>query len=162
MSHSSMSSATIKALSITETSFLRLVELCHGQRLHHTERGDFPAVTQWSQGDAQTCIWTFCDFWLEVLRVHLYWPGNSLVDSANYTGHGSLGGKQNTQWVPHALQIPAAIALDVPSVSVSAFYRDCVEVNIIRVQLNLDESSSKHNNIGAHSCPSVRKIQKNF
>lgn len=107
-------------------------------------------------------MWTFCDFWLEVLRVHLYWPGNSPVDSANYTGHGSLGGKQNTQWVPHALLIPAAIALDAPSVSVSAFYRDCGEVNITRVQLNLGESSSKHNDIGAHSCPSVGKIRKNF
>ena len=47
--------------------------------------------------------------------------------------------------------------LDVPTVSVSAFY----EVNITCVQLNPGEASSKHNNIGAHSRPSVGKIQKN-
>lgn len=55
----------------------------------------------------------------------------------------------------------------VPDVSfsatpVNAFYNGCMEVNINGVQLDLDEAISKHNDIRAHSCPSVRKIQKNF
>ena len=45
---------------------------------------------------------------------------------------------------------------------VNAFYSGCMEVNINGVQLDLDEAISKHKDIRAHSCPSVRKIQKNF
>ncbi|XP_045142185.1 vitamin K-dependent protein S [Echinops telfairi] len=50
----------------------------------------------------------------------------------------------------------------VPDVSfdaipVNAFFNGCMEVNINDVQLDLDEAVSKHNDIRAHSCPSVWK-----
>ncbi|XP_066097201.1 vitamin K-dependent protein S [Saccopteryx bilineata] len=38
---------------------------------------------------------------------------------------------------------------------VNAFYNGCMEVNINGVELDLDEAISKHNDIRAHSCPSV-------
>ncbi|XP_021094475.1 vitamin K-dependent protein S [Heterocephalus glaber] len=38
---------------------------------------------------------------------------------------------------------------------VNAFYKGCMEVNVNGVQLDLDEAISKHNDIRAHSCPSV-------
>lgn len=46
---------------------------------------------------------------------------------------------------------------DVPfnATPVNAFYNGCMEVNINGVQLDLDEAVSKHNDIRAHSCPSV-------
>uniref|UniRef100_A0A452E444 Vitamin K-dependent protein S n=1 Tax=Capra hircus TaxID=9925 RepID=A0A452E444_CAPHI len=46
---------------------------------------------------------------------------------------------------------------DVPfsATPVNAFYQGCMEVNINGVQLDLDEAISKHNDIRAHSCPSV-------
>ncbi|XP_024615013.1 vitamin K-dependent protein S isoform X2 [Neophocaena asiaeorientalis asiaeorientalis] len=46
---------------------------------------------------------------------------------------------------------------DVPfsATPVNAFYNGCMEVNINGVQLDLDEAISKHNDIRAHSCPSV-------
>uniref|UniRef100_A0A8C6RY64 Vitamin K-dependent protein S n=1 Tax=Nannospalax galili TaxID=1026970 RepID=A0A8C6RY64_NANGA len=44
----------------------------------------------------------------------------------------------------------------------NAFYNGCMEVNINGVQLDLDEAISKHNDIRAHSCPSVEKSQENF
>ncbi|XP_076974768.1 vitamin K-dependent protein S isoform X1 [Tamandua tetradactyla] len=46
---------------------------------------------------------------------------------------------------------------DVPfnAIPVNAFYNGCMEVNINGVQLDLDEAVSKHNDIRAHSCPSV-------
>lgn len=44
---------------------------------------------------------------------------------------------------------------------VNAFYSGCMEVHINGVQLDLDEAISKHNDIRAHSCPSVRKSQNN-
>ncbi|XP_057553075.1 vitamin K-dependent protein S isoform X1 [Hippopotamus amphibius kiboko] len=48
---------------------------------------------------------------------------------------------------------------DVPfsATPVNAFYNGCMEVNINGVQLDLDEAVSKHNDIRAHSCPSVWK-----
>nr|KAF6475775.1 protein S [Rousettus aegyptiacus] len=50
---------------------------------------------------------------------------------------------------------------DVPfsATPVNAYYNGCMEVNINDVQLDLDEAISKHNDIRAHSCPSV--LQKN-
>ncbi|XP_010976817.2 vitamin K-dependent protein S [Camelus dromedarius] len=52
---------------------------------------------------------------------------------------------------------------DVPfsATPVNAFYNGCMEVNINGVQLDLDEAISKHNDIRAHSCPSVWKNTKN-
>nr|XP_058919815.1 vitamin K-dependent protein S [Kogia breviceps] len=52
---------------------------------------------------------------------------------------------------------------DVPfsATPVNAFYNGCMEVNINGVQLDLDEAISKHNDIRAHSCPSVWKKTKN-
>uniref|UniRef100_A0A3Q1MMH1 Vitamin K-dependent protein S n=1 Tax=Bos taurus TaxID=9913 RepID=A0A3Q1MMH1_BOVIN len=46
---------------------------------------------------------------------------------------------------------------DVPfsATPVNAFYQGCMEVNINGVQVDLDEAISKHNDIRAHSCPSV-------
>ncbi|XP_062961105.1 vitamin K-dependent protein S [Cynocephalus volans] len=48
---------------------------------------------------------------------------------------------------------------DVPFIAtpVNAFYNGCMEVNINGVQLDLDEAISKHNDIRAHSCPSVQE-----
>ncbi|XP_002929359.3 vitamin K-dependent protein S [Ailuropoda melanoleuca] len=48
---------------------------------------------------------------------------------------------------------------DIPfsATPVNAFYNGCMEVNINGVQLDLDEAVSKHNDIRAHSCPSVLK-----
>nr|XP_045004072.1 vitamin K-dependent protein S isoform X1 [Jaculus jaculus] len=53
---------------------------------------------------------------------------------------------------------------DVPfsATPVNAFYNGCMEVNINGVQLDLDEAVSKHNDIRAHSCPSVWKEEKNL
>ncbi|EGV94996.1 Vitamin K-dependent protein S [Cricetulus griseus] len=51
--------------------------------------------------------------------------------------------------------------LSFSATPVNAFYSGCMEVNINGVQLDLDEAISKHNDIRAHSCPSVKKIQKN-
>uniref|UniRef100_A0A2K5MD70 Protein S n=1 Tax=Cercocebus atys TaxID=9531 RepID=A0A2K5MD70_CERAT len=52
---------------------------------------------------------------------------------------------------------------DVPfsATPVNAFYNGCMEVNINGVELDLDEAISKHNDIRAHSCPSVWKKTKN-
>ncbi|KAB0404443.1 hypothetical protein E2I00_018377, partial [Balaenoptera physalus] len=52
---------------------------------------------------------------------------------------------------------------DVPfsATPVNAFYNGCMEVNVNGVQLDLDEAISKHNDIRAHSCPSVWKKTKN-
>ncbi|XP_075857149.1 vitamin K-dependent protein S [Microcebus murinus] len=52
---------------------------------------------------------------------------------------------------------------DVPfnATPVNAFYNGCMETNINGVQLDLDEAISKHNDIRAHSCPSVQKDTKN-
>ncbi|KAM6161661.1 vitamin K-dependent protein S [Erethizon dorsatum] len=46
---------------------------------------------------------------------------------------------------------------DIPfsATPVNAFYDGCMEVNVNGVQLDLDEAVSKHNDIRAHSCPSV-------
>ncbi|XP_003469383.1 vitamin K-dependent protein S [Cavia porcellus] len=46
---------------------------------------------------------------------------------------------------------------DIPfsAMPVNAFYNGCMEVNVNGVQLDLDEAVSKHNDIRAHSCPSV-------
>ncbi|XP_029795022.1 vitamin K-dependent protein S [Suricata suricatta] len=44
---------------------------------------------------------------------------------------------------------------------VNAFYNGCMEMNINGVQLDLDEAISKHNDIRAHSCPSVLKNPTN-
>ncbi|KAM5277562.1 vitamin K-dependent protein S isoform 2-T2 [Hipposideros larvatus] len=46
---------------------------------------------------------------------------------------------------------------DVPfnATPVNAFYNGCMEVNINGAHLDLDEAVSKHNDIRAHSCPSV-------
>nr|XP_012329595.2 vitamin K-dependent protein S [Aotus nancymaae] len=51
---------------------------------------------------------------------------------------------------------------DVPfsATPVNAFYNGCMEVNINGVLLDLDEAISKHNDIRAHSCPSVWKKTK--
>uniref|UniRef100_G3T9K5 Vitamin K-dependent protein S n=1 Tax=Loxodonta africana TaxID=9785 RepID=G3T9K5_LOXAF len=48
---------------------------------------------------------------------------------------------------------------DIPfnATPVNAFYNGCLEVNINGVQLDLDEANSKHNDIRAHSCPTVLK-----
>ncbi|KAM8770419.1 vitamin K-dependent protein S isoform 1-T1 [Rhynchonycteris naso] len=40
---------------------------------------------------------------------------------------------------------------------VNAFYNGCMEVKVNGVELDLDEAISKHNDIRAHSCPSVLK-----
>ncbi|CAK7311793.1 Vitamin K-dependent protein S [Vulpes lagopus] len=52
---------------------------------------------------------------------------------------------------------------DIPfgATPVNVFYNGCMEVNINGVQLDLDEAISKHNDIRAHSCPSVLKSTKN-
>ncbi|XP_053421312.1 vitamin K-dependent protein S [Nycticebus coucang] len=52
---------------------------------------------------------------------------------------------------------------DVPfnATPVNAFYNGCMEMNINGVQLDLDEAISKHNDIRAHSCPSVWKNTMN-
>ncbi|XP_032262240.1 vitamin K-dependent protein S [Phoca vitulina] len=52
---------------------------------------------------------------------------------------------------------------DIPfsATPVNAFYNGCMEVNINGVQLDLDEAVSKHNDIRAHSCPSVSKSTEN-
>ncbi|ELK00590.1 vitamin K-dependent protein S [Pteropus alecto] len=46
---------------------------------------------------------------------------------------------------------------DVPfsATPVNSYYNGCMEVNVNNVQLDLDEAISKHNDIRAHSCPSV-------
>uniref|UniRef100_A0A8C2V354 Vitamin K-dependent protein S n=2 Tax=Chinchilla lanigera TaxID=34839 RepID=A0A8C2V354_CHILA len=48
---------------------------------------------------------------------------------------------------------------DIPfsATPVNAFYSGCMEVNVNGVQLDLDEAISKHDDIRAHSCPSVWK-----
>ncbi|XP_054441219.1 vitamin K-dependent protein S [Pteronotus mesoamericanus] len=43
---------------------------------------------------------------------------------------------------------------------VDAFYNGCMEVNVNDVQLDLDEAIFKHNDIRAHSCPSVLENKK--
>uniref|UniRef100_A0A8D2CWW6 Vitamin K-dependent protein S n=1 Tax=Sciurus vulgaris TaxID=55149 RepID=A0A8D2CWW6_SCIVU len=50
---------------------------------------------------------------------------------------------------------------DVPfsATPVNAFYNGCMEVNINGVHLDLDEAISKHNDIRAHSCPSIWKMK---
>ncbi|KAF3821390.1 hypothetical protein GH733_010968 [Mirounga leonina] len=52
---------------------------------------------------------------------------------------------------------------DIPfsATPVNAFYNGCMEVNINGVRLDLDEAVSKHNDIRAHSCPSVSKSTEN-
>ncbi|VCW66608.1 unnamed protein product [Gulo gulo] len=52
---------------------------------------------------------------------------------------------------------------DIPfsATPVNAFYNGCMEVNINGVQLDLDEAVSKHNDIRAHSCPTVSNNTKN-
>uniref|UniRef100_A0ABI7XLY0 Vitamin K-dependent protein S n=1 Tax=Felis catus TaxID=9685 RepID=A0ABI7XLY0_FELCA len=52
---------------------------------------------------------------------------------------------------------------DIPfsATPVNAFYNGCMEMSINGVQLDLDEAISKHNDIRAHSCPSVLKKTKN-
>uniref|UniRef100_A0A8C3X364 Vitamin K-dependent protein S n=1 Tax=Catagonus wagneri TaxID=51154 RepID=A0A8C3X364_9CETA len=52
---------------------------------------------------------------------------------------------------------------DVPfsATPVTAFYNGCMDVIINGVPLDLDEAISKHNDIRAHSCPSVWKNTKN-
>ncbi|XP_039112321.1 vitamin K-dependent protein S [Hyaena hyaena] len=52
---------------------------------------------------------------------------------------------------------------DIPfsATPVNAFYNGCMEMNINGVQLDLDEAISKHNDIRAHSCPSILKNTKN-
>ncbi|XP_004439982.1 PREDICTED: vitamin K-dependent protein S [Ceratotherium simum simum] len=51
---------------------------------------------------------------------------------------------------------------DVPfsATPVNAFYSGCMEVSVNGAQLDLDEAVSKHNDIRAHSCPSVLKNTK--
>uniref|UniRef100_A0A8C8XH97 Vitamin K-dependent protein S n=1 Tax=Panthera leo TaxID=9689 RepID=A0A8C8XH97_PANLE len=51
---------------------------------------------------------------------------------------------------------------DIPfsATPVNAFYNGCMEMSINGVQLDLDEAISKHNDIRAHSCPSVLKKTK--
>ncbi|XP_036754922.2 vitamin K-dependent protein S isoform X1 [Manis pentadactyla] len=53
---------------------------------------------------------------------------------------------------------------DVPfsATPVNAFYNGCMEVNINSVQLDLDEAISKHNDIRAHSCPSIWKNTNDY
>lgn len=53
---------------------------------------------------------------------------------------------------------------DVPfSVTpVNAFYNGCMEMNINGIQVDLDEAVAKHNDIRAHSCPSVWKNTQNY
>ncbi|XP_027987036.2 vitamin K-dependent protein S [Eptesicus fuscus] len=43
---------------------------------------------------------------------------------------------------------------------VTAFFNGCMEVNVNGVQLDLDEAVSKHNDIRAHTCPSVLENKK--
>ncbi|KAF6385383.1 protein S [Rhinolophus ferrumequinum] len=52
---------------------------------------------------------------------------------------------------------------DVPfsATPVNAFFNGCMEVNVNGVDLDLDEAVSKHNDIRAHSCPSVLKNNMN-
>uniref|UniRef100_M3XUE8 Vitamin K-dependent protein S n=1 Tax=Mustela putorius furo TaxID=9669 RepID=M3XUE8_MUSPF len=52
---------------------------------------------------------------------------------------------------------------DIPfnATPVNAFYNGCMEVNINGVQLDLDEAVSKHNDIRAHSCPTISNNTKN-
>lgn len=52
---------------------------------------------------------------------------------------------------------------DVPfsATPVNAFYNGCMEVKVNGVELDLDEAVSKHNDIRAHSCPSVLKNNMN-
>nr|XP_008536477.1 PREDICTED: vitamin K-dependent protein S [Equus przewalskii] len=51
---------------------------------------------------------------------------------------------------------------DVPfsATPVNAFYSGCMDVNVNGAQLDLDEAVSKHNDIRAHSCPSVWRNTK--
>ncbi|KAF5923888.1 hypothetical protein HPG69_010316, partial [Diceros bicornis minor] len=51
---------------------------------------------------------------------------------------------------------------DVPfsATPVNAFYSGCMEVSVNGARLDLDEAVSKHNDIRAHSCPSVLKNTK--
>lgn len=57
-----------------------------------------------------------------------------------------------------------SVFTDVPfsATPVNAFYNGCMEVSINSVQLDLDEAISKHNDIRAHSCPSIWKNTNDY
>uniref|UniRef100_A0A673LX56 Laminin G domain-containing protein n=1 Tax=Sinocyclocheilus rhinocerous TaxID=307959 RepID=A0A673LX56_9TELE len=119
------------------------------------------------QQDLQVFVDGVCVATLQSLM--LCYPERMLVemrasaDGIQVTANSSSGSYSDSETLSatltrlsSAMQAPVHTYIGgLPGLSVSAFYRGCLEISVNGRQLDFDEAVSKDNSIKSHSCPPV-------